>query len=208
MLRRPQRNEGWLNNNLQRRHWNSKLNQQIGKFPSRSRSFFKKLLGWTQAVALAVWFGSMVFVSFIGAPTAFQLLNDTRTAGTVVGGMLDKFYLLGYGMLGVVLCVSLIQVALGYLSSLRFAGLVFVLLIGVGVNVYAREVVARRMGEIRRNIDHALTPADQEHLRGAFDTLHRSSVWLMGGSMIIGLVLIYMVNVGDEKTKEANRWRL
>lgn len=150
----------------------------------------------------------MVFVSFIGAPTAFQLLNDTRTAGTVVGGMLDKFYLLGYGMLGVVLCVSLIQVALGYLSSLRFAGLVFVLLIGVGVNVYAREVVARRMGEIRRNIDHALTPADQEHLRGAFDTLHRSSVWLMGGSMIIGLVLIYMVNVGDEKTKEANRWRL
>lgn len=159
-------------------------------------------------MALAVWFGSMVFVSFIGAPTAFQLLDDTRTAGTVVGGMLDKFYLLGYGMLGVILCVSIVQVALGYLSSLRFAGLVFVLLIGVGMNVYAREVVARRMGEIRRNIDHALAPADRQQLCGAFDRLHRSSVWLMGSSMIIGLVLIYMVNVGDEKPKEASRWRL
>ncbi|MCS6806026.1 MAG: DUF4149 domain-containing protein [Blastocatellia bacterium] len=183
------------------------LNQRLAKYPSKT-SLTQKLLGWIQAVTLATWFGSMVFVSFIGAPTAFQVVNDTRTAGAIVGGMLNKVYLMSYGVGVIVFCLWIIQFALGHLSGLRLAGLVLVLFIGLGMNVYAREVVARRMAEIRRNIDQVNNTADQQQLRATFDRLHRYSVWLMGGSMIAGLILISAIGVGTEPRKETNRWRM
>jgi hypothetical protein len=183
------------------------LNQRFGQRPLKGH-WWQQWLAWIQCVSLATWFGSMVFVSFIGAPTTFQLIEDTRTAGTVVGGMLDKVYLMSYGVCAIMCCVAVIQAVLGHISGLRLAGLVMTLVMGVGMNVYAREVVARKMAEIRKSIDQVSLASDQEQLRRAFDMLHRYSVWLMGGSILVGLVLIYIVIVVTQEPRETNRWRI
>jgi uncharacterized protein DUF4149 len=133
-------------------------------------------------LALVCWLGGMVFFTAIIAPVVFTQLPIAE-AGKFVAGIFPRYYILGYvaGPIGVVLAIyfaverpphlwwSLSAVALG---------------VALGLTIYAGAIV-------RPQVDAVRTVAEEQNpdpaRRAEFDRLHRLSVLLNGGVMLLNL---------------------
>ncbi|MFC4450127.1 DUF4149 domain-containing protein [Halorussus aquaticus] len=89
--------------------------------------------------SLGVWLGSIVFFSFVGAPTTFDVLGDD--AGQVVNAIFPKYYSFG-AALGFVAATAALVVSVGPLGGVLLAALP---LVGVALNLYARQVLIPKM---------------------------------------------------------------
>lgn len=89
--------------------------------------------------SLGVWLGSIVFFSFVGAPTTFDVLGDD--AGRVVNAIFPKYYSFGTA-LGFVAATAALVVPLGPFDGVLLAALP---LVGVSLNLYARQVLIPKM---------------------------------------------------------------
>lgn len=114
--------------------------------------------------ALGVWLGSMVFFSFVGAPTTFDVLGDD--AGQVVNAIFPKYYLFGELLGWIALGTSFVVETGGPLGGILITVAV---LVGVGLALYAR---AR------------LIPKMEAAGEDAFAKYHRQSVVLNGVTML------------------------
>jgi len=119
--------------------------------------------------SLGVWLGSIVFFSFVGAPTTFDVLGDD--AGQVVNAIFPKYYAFGTG-LGVVASAVALVVRVGPYDGLVLAVLP---LVGVALNLYARQVLIPKME--RAGDD-------------AFAQYHGQSVALNGVTMLVVAVAL------------------
>ncbi|MGA9402318.1 DUF4149 domain-containing protein [Haladaptatus sp.] len=90
--------------------------------------------------ALGIWLGSIVFFSFIGAPTTFDVLDDD--AGQVVNAIFPKYYAFGLGLGFVAFGAAIIGNATGAFDGLLTAVLAIV---GVVLSGYARWVLIPKM---------------------------------------------------------------
>jgi hypothetical protein len=138
--------------------------------------------------SLVVWFGSIVFFSFIAAPSIFKVL-PRETAGDVVGEIFPKYWLIGY------VCSITALFTLTYMAVyekmfpvLKISLLVFMTLLtfysGLAVGGKAREIKA----EIKRIED----TAKKESLRAEFKSLHLKSVILNIAVLILSIVFVFL----------------
>ncbi|UPV73707.1 DUF4149 domain-containing protein [Halorussus limi] len=120
--------------------------------------------------SLGVWLGSIVFFSFVGAPTTFDVLGDD--AGRVVNAIFPKYYSFGTA-LGFVASAAALVARVGPYDGVALAVLP---LVGVALNLYARQVLIPKME--RAGDD-------------GFAKYHKQSVALNGVTMLaVGVALV------------------
>ena len=135
--------------------------------------------------AIVCWLGGMLFFTAIVAPVVFKLL-PTAEAGKFVAGLFPRYYILGYvaGTISLVLALYFTvksQPRLWWsLSSLALAA-------ALALTIYAGGVVRPQVEAIRTVVEEQNPDPAR---RAEFDRLHRLSVMLNGGVMILNLVAL------------------
>jgi uncharacterized membrane protein len=136
-------------------------------------------------LALVVWLGGMVFFTAIVAPVVFKLL-PTVEAGRFVAGIFPRYYIMGYVAGAISLVLALYFTVRGQprlwwsLASLALAA-------GLALTIYAGGIVRPRIDSIR-TVTEEQNPDPVK--RAEFDRLHRLSVMLNGGVMLLNLAAI------------------
>ncbi|PSP77333.1 DUF4149 domain-containing protein [Halobacteriales archaeon QS_1_68_20] len=125
------------------------------------------LLEVASNAALGIWLGSIVFFSFVGAPTIFSAL-PMEEAGQAVNAVFPRYYLFGLGLGVVALAATAGRGAVDAFDAPLVAMLATVA-VGVLTNAYARWVLIPRMED-----------AGDE----AFDRYHGRSVLLNGVTLL------------------------
>jgi uncharacterized membrane protein len=136
-------------------------------------------------LAVVVWLGGMLFFTIITAPAVFEVLA-TVDAGKVVAAIFPRYYLIGYGAgtIGVILAIYF-AVQHGPTLWWSLAGLA--LAIALALTLYAGAAVRPQINAIRA----VATEANPDPARKAeFDRLHRLSVALNGGVMVLNLLAL------------------
>ncbi len=141
------------------------------------------LLNVMLLLALVVWIGSIIFFSFVVAPTVFRVLSPPD-AGRVVRAVFPKYYLVGI-VCGVIAIGAFLIMSSSHSvwASIAVAQIVL-LAVMVGINIYARQSLTPR-------INVARDAGDGEKAR--FDRLHRQSVMLNGMVLLLGLVVLLLI---------------
>ncbi len=137
------------------------------------------LIGLT--VALGLWVGALVFVSFVVAPAVFGAV-PSETAGSVMGAIFPRYYAftIGVGIVAVLAALPLRGVARG--SS--WTAIVGMMVVMLAATAYAGTVVSPRARALRPALHQE--PVDPA-VRAEFDALHRRAVQLNGLVLLLGL---------------------
>jgi hypothetical protein len=148
---------------------------------------------WVYLVTLAVWVGSIVFLSFVQAPTVFRVLKP-EDAAALQRATFPKYYMVGIGcaVVGIV-CVAILLAA--QVLKLPVAILSWFLLAGMGAaSVWMRQGVAPQMAQVREQRAVA-APGSQElaALEADWKSLHRLSVQVNGAVLLAGLALLFVL---------------
>ncbi len=145
------------------------------------------IIRFIHLLSIVVWFGSIVFFSFIAAPAIFKVL-PRETAGDVVGEIFPKYWLIGY------ICSITLLLTLAYMSAyektipiVKISLLVLMTLI----TFYSGLAVGGKAREIKAEIKTVEDPAKKESLRMEFKSLHLRSVILNVAVLMLGIVFIF-----------------
>ncbi|MCA9771325.1 MAG: DUF4149 domain-containing protein [Myxococcales bacterium] len=141
-------------------------------------------------LALAVWFGSMIFFSFVVAPTVFR--NFPReTAGEIVGHIFPKYYAVATGAGAVALATLLLTGASGGRATVAKLVLLLTML---GLQSTAGYVIRPQAVVVKEQM-HATDAADEAALaplRARFGALHRNAMILNSIVIVLGAVVLVM----------------
>lgn len=132
-------------------------------------------------LALGLWVGALVFVSFVVAPAVFGAV-PSETAGTVMGAIFPRYYAftIAVGIVALLAAVPLRSAAHGS----RWTATVGMMVVMLAATVYAGTVVSPRARALRPALHHE--PVDAA-VRAEFDALHRRAVQLNGLVLLLGL---------------------
>jgi len=150
------------------------------------------VIKYIHLLSIAIWTGSVVFFSFIGAPAIFKTL-DRQTAGDVVGAIFPKYFLLSQSLLAIAV------LTLGYIGYAKDAlanpavktGLALLLIMGA-IAAYSGNVNGPQAREIKQLIRVEQDVAKKEELRKQFGKLHGVSVVLNLISLVMGFALLWL----------------
>jgi len=136
-------------------------------------------------LSLVCWLGGMIFFSIFSAPVIFRVLTRAD-AGKVVSGIFPRYYLLGYIAGSVALALAL------YFCLLRNGRLWWILssvalACALGLTVYAGAVLRPRIDAIHIAAEEQSPDAAR---KAEFDNLHRLSVSLNGGVMVLNVLAL------------------
>lgn len=140
--------------------------------------------------ALGIWVGGMATLGMVVAPAVFRNVSSRLQAGTIFGAVLQAFGTVQI-VLALVCLASLVALRVGGGLATRRAALriaaVAVMLVLVLISQYyvAPEIVREREKLVAFDSIPAGTPQ-----KARFDRLHRRSVQLAGGTLLIGLGLL------------------
>jgi uncharacterized protein DUF4149 len=136
-------------------------------------------------LCLTCWLGGMVFFTIFTAPAVFATLTIGE-AGKVVGAIFPRYYLLGYiaGIIGLILAIYF---AFSYEPKLWWSLAAIGLAVALGLTFYAGGVIRPRIEVIRPVAGQPNPDASRE---AEFKQLHRLSVTLNGGVMLINLLVL------------------
>jgi len=153
------------------------------------------LLRFAHLLALGVWIGSVVFFSFVVAPSLFGAL-PRDAAGRAVSTIFPRYYAFGAvcGALALLsgLLLGVLQVARGR----ALAAELILLALMIGIVAYAGRVVLPEASRARQAL--ALAPegaAEHDRTQARFDCLHRRSVLLNGTVLLLGLAALALAVV-------------
>ena len=133
-------------------------------------------------LCLGSWIGAIVFFSFFTAPIVFSRL-PVAEAGKVVSGIFPLYYALGYGTGTTGLALTIYFARVGDRRSLWIVTAAL-LAVSLCLTVYAGVIVRPRTAAIRSVVED---PNPDPVRRAEFDQLHRLSVRLNGGVLLINL---------------------
>ena len=148
-------------------------------------------LGFLQTLSLTLWLGAIVFFSFLVAPAAFSALPSRHLAGTLVSLVLTRLHQMGMvaGLLylasGVVL--SAVAPLAPRVLSPRHLLVVLMLVLTMASQWFVSPRLVGLRGEM---VSIDATPGDSP-LRVEFNRLHRWSVWLEAGTLLLGLAALF-----------------
>ena len=136
-------------------------------------------------LCIAGWLGGMIFFTVFTAPAVFAVLAPAD-AGKVVSTIFPRYYMLGY-VTGVISVILAIYFAIGRAPRLWWSLAGLTLAVALGLTIYAGAALRPRINAIRSvNTEPNPDPAR----KAEFDQLHRLSVALNGGAMILNLIAL------------------
>ncbi|MGA2431286.1 MAG: DUF4149 domain-containing protein [Candidatus Acidiferrum sp.] len=141
-------------------------------------------------LALSLWLGSDVFLSFVVAPGAFRVLAGRDQAGAMVG-----FALWWMHMIGVICGITLLVARLlrTRAASSLIAPAALCVLAMIGLTVVSQHAVSPRMAALRIQMGSIQATAADSPLLAEFSRLHRISVSLESGVLLAGVVAMYLM---------------
>ncbi|HXT75103.1 MAG TPA: DUF4149 domain-containing protein [Candidatus Eisenbacteria bacterium] len=141
-------------------------------------------------LALSLWLGSDVFLSFVVAPGAFRILASRDQAGAMVG-----YGLWWMHMIGVVCGVVLLVARIGRVRSLPalLSPVVLCVALMIGLTVVSQHAVSPKMAALRVQMGSIEATAEANPLLAEFARLHRLSVSLESGVLLAGLLGMYFM---------------
>src|SRR5262249_28455184 len=162
-----------------------------------------------EMLAITVWVGGIIALSFIVAPAIFQTAPSRDNAGRSFSLMLRRFHLVAYGCGLIILAGSLFRLGVTFVSSRRYllpmvvegrAALLVrtvIVLVMVGLTLYSGLFLGRRLENLRskmpEGIDH-LPKTDPR--REQFNNLHRLSTTIMAFNLLLGIALAVLFVIG------------
>jgi len=149
------------------------------------------ILGTLEFLALGLWLGSDVFLSFVVAPGAFRVLRSRDAAGAMVGFALGRMHLLGV-ICGIVVLLARVARTRDVCQLCGAVALCVVLMIAL--TVASQVGVSPRMAVLRVQMGSIEATAQDSPLLAEFGRLHRISVSLESGVLLAGLAaMLFMV---------------
>ena len=140
-------------------------------------------------LALSIWLGSDVFLSFVVAPGAFSVLASRDQAGAIVGYSLTRMHWLGVAC-GVLILLFRFMRARSITSMGSAATLLIVLMILL--TVISQLAVSPKMAALRFQMGSIQTAAADSPLLAEFSRLHRISISLESGVLLAGFSALYL----------------
>jgi uncharacterized membrane protein len=141
-------------------------------------------------LALSLWLGSDVFLSFVLAPGAFRILASRDQAGAMVGYGLWWMHMIGV-VCGIVILVSRLA-RTRTISGLVAPAAVCVLLM-IGLTVVSQHAVSPKMAALRVQMGSIQATAADSPLLAEFSRLHRISVSLESGVLLAGIAAMFLM---------------
>jgi uncharacterized membrane protein len=142
--------------------------------------------------ALSVWVGGLTTLAFVVAPVVFRNAPSRSAAGTIFGAALRAFGYVEMAAAGLLVVSSAVLYAVGpregwfEITRLGLVAimvvLLFVTLLGVNPAIAAE----------RERIPSFDALPDGDPAKGRFDRLHRWSVRLAGGNILLGFALLVL----------------
>lgn len=161
-----------------------------------------KFVSDIRLLILAIWLGAAVFFIAV-AQTAFAVMSDAETAGTVVSHTLR---VLNYGAIAVAVLMLLTSfIGAGRISAFWLWIERFLLLIVGAAGAVGQFVIGYWLSAIRSQagqpIEHL---AADDPLRAQFAMLHGYSVWVLMAGMAAALIAFFIIanrKFRDRKTE-------
>lgn len=147
------------------------------------------MLRWLEFLALSIWLGSDIFLSFVVAPGAFAVVASRDQAGAIVGFLLTRMHWMGV-VCGVLILLFRALRARSFTSLASPAALCVVLMILL--TVVSQLAISPRMAALRVQMGSIQATAAQSPLLAEFSRLHRISVSLESGVLLAGFAALYL----------------
>ena len=147
------------------------------------------ILRWLEFLALSIWLGSDIFLSFVVAPGAFSVLASHNEAGAVVGYSLTRMHWMGI-LCGVLILLFRLVRERSVASLASPAALCVVLM--VLLTVVSQLTVSPKMAALRVQMGSIQASEADSPLLAEFSRLHRISVSLESGVLLAGLAALYL----------------
>jgi len=148
------------------------------------------LLRTLEFLGLSLWLGSDVFLSFVVAPGAFRILASRDQAGAMVGFALWWMHMMGV-VCGIVILLARLARTRTFGSLATPAALCVVLMILL--TVVSQHAVSPKMAELRVQMGSIEATAAGSPLLAEFSKLHRISISLESGVLLVGLAAMYFM---------------
>ena len=136
-------------------------------------------------LALVCWLGGMFFFTVIVAPVVFKLL-PLAEGGKLVAGLFPRYYIVGYIAGGISVALA-IYFAIERSPRLWWSLSSLALAIALGLTIYAGAIVRPQVDAVRTVVEEQ-TPDPAR--KAEFDRLHRLSVMLNVGVMVLNLAAL------------------
>jgi uncharacterized membrane protein len=150
----------------------------------------KTFLMWLQFLALSLWLGADVFLSFVVAPGAFRILPSRDQAGAIVGHSLTVMHLGG-------IVAGLVFLAARVIRARSFASLATPAAICVAFMIVftaiSQSSISPRMAALRTQMGSIEATSSESPLLAAFTRLHAVSVTLESAVLLAGFVALYFL---------------
>jgi uncharacterized membrane protein len=141
-------------------------------------------------LALSIWLGSDVFLSFVVAPGAFSVLAGRDQAGAIVGYSLTRMHWMGVicGVLLLLLRVARTRTVASLAAPAALCVLLMILL-----TVTSQLAVSPKMAALHAQMGSIQATAADSPLLAEFSRLHRASVALESGVLLAGFAALYLL---------------
>ena len=148
------------------------------------------LLRTIELLGLSLWLGSDVFLSFVVAPGAFQVLASRDQAGAIVGYSLTRMHWMGIICGLVILLVRVLRTrSLGSLMAPAAWCVVLMILL----TVISQAAVSPKMAVLRVQMGSIEATAAGSPLLAEFGRLHAASVVLESGVLLAGMAAVFLM---------------
>jgi len=159
--------------------------------PPAAAYIMTSILRTIEFLALSLWLGSDVFLSFVVAPGAFRVLAPNRDqAGAVVGFSLTRMHLGG-----IVLGIAFLL--LRFLRTRSLAGLVspaaLCVVLMIALTAISQYTVSARMAVLRVQMGSIQATGADSPLLAEFGRLHMISVSLESGVLLAGFAAMFLM---------------
>ena len=141
-------------------------------------------------LALSLWLGSDVFLSFVVAPGAFRVLASRDQAGAIVGFSLTRMHLGGILCGAIFLLARLLRTK--SLGSLATAPVICVLVMVI-LTAVSQYTVSDRMAALRVKMGSIQSTDLNSPLLAEFARLHGISVGLESGVLLAGFAALFLL---------------
>lgn len=148
------------------------------------------ILRTIEFLALSLWLGSDVFLSFVVAPGAFRVLSSRDAAGAVVGYSLTRMHLGGValGVLFLLLRFARTRSGASLVAPAAFCVEVMLLLTAV-----SQFTVSPKMAVLRVQMGSIQATSAGSPLLAEFGKLHLISVLLESAVLLAGFAAMYLM---------------
>ena len=162
-----------------------------------SAQLMTSILRFLQFLALGIWLGGIVFLSFVEAPGVFSILASREQAGSIVGYSLTRLHYIGIAAAIIYTLAALLLAKSPKVLAQPAAILVGLMLVLTLVSEFG---VRPRMAVLREQMDSFASTAPAQvqdsivadSARAKFDRLHRASVQLEAATLLIGLAALFL----------------